>query len=187
MVAEKAKLQFENVNYHLGAKRCEDYLSFIKKKVNGEEDTSFKKFVKFKTLKRTHIETVKADNSLLQESVINDEDIKIFVETIEEDEIKLFSEKRSSSVSIYRKSPCQSKASLFGSKKSVPNLSMSIRNSKSNLRNLKMIRAGKKKLKVPTKFSKLLRKTHAYKKSVISLEKSPSLLYQDSTDTNDKI
>lgn len=83
-IAEKAKQQFAKIGYKLGEERANAYIDFLRKKINGEEDSNLKKFMKFKTLKKTHIEQVKKE-STVEKHMLQDEDIRLFVEVIEEE------------------------------------------------------------------------------------------------------
>lgn len=88
--AEKTKLQFHEIGHKAGEERANQYILFIQQRINGEKvnTTGLQKLVKFKTLKRTHIDSVKADNASLEKSMLNNEDIRLFVEVIEEDDDK---------------------------------------------------------------------------------------------------
>ena len=50
----------------MGEERANKYIEYLIKKLKGENDESFYKILKFKTLKRKHIETVKLKDSLLE-------------------------------------------------------------------------------------------------------------------------
>lgn len=103
-IVEKCKSQFQKIHYKLGEQRANIYLMFLNKRIKGEEDSNFKKLVKFKTLKRTHIETVKAADHLLEKNILNDDDIRLFVDIIEDDENDKNDRIRYNSVSLHRSS-----------------------------------------------------------------------------------
>ena len=85
---EKAKSLFESIGHKLGAERAEQYIQFLNKRVNGQKDTGIQKLMKFKTFKRNHVESVKADDSLIEQNILNDVDIRLFVEVIKDEDDK---------------------------------------------------------------------------------------------------
>ena len=184
-VVEKLKSQFLNIGYKLGEERANLYLMFLKKKLAGEEDNSFKKLVKFKTLKRTHIESVKADNSLLEQNILNDEDIRLFVEVIEEDTDLKNQNRRYSSNSKSRSKVVANEYKSLSLHNSNSELSMTLSRSKFKKSQIRMLKNKRRFLSTKNTFSKTPLKSRLKKTGVISLDKVPSLLNQESTDTNE--
>ena len=184
-IVEKAKSQFSNLGFKLGEERANLYLEYLNKRINGEEDKNFKKLIKFKTLKRTHIETAKASDSLLEQSILNDEDIRLFVEVIEEDNDIRHDRIR------YKSNSSSVNRSSF---RTDENKSMSLLNSKSDIAgrlNRSKFSSKKGSIKFGAKKRFFLKKSsetplkHRLKKSaIISLERIPTLLHKDSAKTD---
>lgn len=192
-IADKARLQFHKIGYKLGEDRANLYIDFLQKKIKGEEDSSFKKLVKFKTLKRNHIEKVKAGDSLIEQNILKDEDIRLFVEIIEEDADLFQGARRYSSCSSVARSTMKNSSMKYDNtntlnlQKTNSELSVSISGSKFKKNSRKQIKLRKamKKFMPIKKSSETPNRSRVKKKDIINLEKIPSLIAQDSTDTND--
>jgi tetratricopeptide (TPR) repeat protein len=184
-IVEKAQQQFEKIDYERGIKRAECYVNILKNKLLSETDNIVSTFAKLKTLKQSSI-LKKTDKLHLEDTVLNDEDILLFTEIIENDEFKLGMEKRHVSCSIQRPSINSKCHRLLTNKNSQNNLSLSIKTSKFHKRSTMLLRSGKKKRFIPNSRYLVSKRLgmHMHKKSVIILDKSPSLFHQESTDTN---
>ena len=100
--AEKAKTLFCKIGYKKGEERAQHYINQLNKATDGDVGTTFQKFVKFKTFKKNHIESVKADDALLAKDMLNNEDIRLFVEIIAEEDDAKDQFRRKTSVNLSR-------------------------------------------------------------------------------------
>lgn len=77
---EIVRKQFEDIKFQLGIDRVDAYILSLKNrhsKPDGKPST-FKSLLRFKTLKKSHIATLAAKDSNLGESILNNEDLKLF-------------------------------------------------------------------------------------------------------------
>ncbi|CAI2383959.1 unnamed protein product [Moneuplotes crassus] len=100
--AEKASNLFEKICHKEGQQRAQHYINEIKKAIDGEVDTKFAKFVKFKTFKKNHIDSAKADDAFLEKQMLNNEDIRLFIDVINQDDDDKDKYRRITSINISR-------------------------------------------------------------------------------------
>ena len=75
---------FDKIKYTLGINRVNSYIETLQKKHDEtSEKPTFKKLMRFKTLKKSHIANITAKDTNLGESILHDEDIKLFTTVIE--------------------------------------------------------------------------------------------------------
>ena len=138
--AEKAKILFSKIGYKEGEERSQHYINQLSKTLNGELDTNFKKFVKFKTFKKNIVDSAKTENALLVKDMLNNEDIRLFVEVINEEDDAKDKYRRITSINFSR----SNSRARSGSQKI---LSLSNSNSKMSL-SISNLKLGSKKIKL---------------------------------------
>ena len=179
-ITEKAKEQFTNIKYKFGEERAQFYIDFLKKRESGETG-EFKKFVKFKTLKRDHIQQEISKNTVLESSVLKDEDIKLFVEVIEGDQDFKANRLRFSQ----QNSPARygSRENIQLSKSSIDSIiSNKIKNHKKRIKKIRMLQP-KKVSGTRISVEHMLASSKSKKSKPIILDSLPSIHTQDSIKT----
>jgi hypothetical protein len=83
-VAEKWMIELGGLGYKVGQERAKLYIDCLKNKYSGEDIGNFKKTLKFKSIRIKNFMKTNIKASLLNNDIIQDEDIKLFVEVIEE-------------------------------------------------------------------------------------------------------
>lgn len=100
--AEKVKTLFEKICHKEGEATAQNYINQLKKAIDGDVDQPIKKFVKFKTFKKNHIDSVKADDALFEKDMLNNEDIRLFVDVIDENDDAKDKYRRITSINLSR-------------------------------------------------------------------------------------
>ena len=77
-------IELGGLGYKVGQERAKLYIDCLKNKYSGEDIGNFKKTLKFKSIRMKNFLKTNTKTSLLNNDVIQDEDIKLFVEVIEE-------------------------------------------------------------------------------------------------------
>ena len=81
--SEKCKLDLGKLAYKEGEQRAQLYIDCLKNKINGEESGNFRRTLKNKSIVVKHFNKTKAVGTLMNAEVLQDEDIKLFVEVVE--------------------------------------------------------------------------------------------------------
>lgn len=81
--SEKCKIDLGKLAYKEGEQRAQLYIDCLKNKINGEESSNFRRTLKNKSIVVKHFNKTKAVGTLMNAEVLQDEDIKLFVEVVE--------------------------------------------------------------------------------------------------------
>lgn len=80
---EKSRMQLGRIGYKIGEERAKIYVDCLKNKIEGQELGNFRKTLKTKSIRVKVFNNTKSVGTLLNSEILQDEDVKLFVEVIE--------------------------------------------------------------------------------------------------------